>query len=56
MDFVLIKPSKDVFIVFTLFQNKYLKLSSRKSHLLTRSGNVLHISVEGGGSTQQSQL
>ena len=47
MDFALNKLRKDAFTVFTSFQNKYLKANSRKSHLITRSDNVLHINVLG---------
>ena len=47
MDFALNKLRKDAFTVFTSFQNKYLKANSRKSNLLTRSDNVLHINVLG---------
>ena len=45
MDLVLSKLEKDVFTFFTSFQNKYMKTNSRKSHLLTKSDNVLHINV-----------
>ena len=45
MDLVLCKLEKDNFAVFISFQNKYLKTNSRKSHLLTRSNNILHINV-----------
>ena len=45
MDFVLSKLEKDAFTNFTSFQNKCLKTNSRKSHLLTRSDNVLYINV-----------
>ena len=48
IDLVLSKLAKDAFTVFTSFQNKYLKVNSRKSHLLTRSDNVLHTNVEEG--------
>ena len=47
IDLVLSKLEKDAFTVFTSFRNKYLKANSRKSHLLTRSGNVLHMHVGG---------
>ena len=47
MDFVLSKLEKDVFTVFISFQNKYLKTNNGKSHLLTRSDNVLHINIGG---------
>ena len=33
--------------VFTSFQNKFFKANGRKSHLLTRFDNVLHITVGG---------
>ena len=36
MDLVLSKLEKDAFTVFTLFQNKYLKAGSRKSHFLNK--------------------
>ena len=45
MDVVLSKLEKDVFTVLISSQNKYLKTNSRKSHLLTRFDNVLHINV-----------
>ena len=45
-DFVLNKLKKDALTVFTSFQNKYLKGNSRKSYLLTKSGNALHIIFE----------
>ena len=54
MDLVLRKFEKDVFTVFTSFQNKYLKTNSRKSHLLTRFDNVLHINVGGSNSVVAS--
>ena len=47
MDLVLSKLEKDSFTVFTLFQNKYWKTNSKKSHLLTISENVLRINVGG---------
>ena len=47
IDVVLTKLEKGTFIVFISFQNKYLKANSRKSYVLTRSGNVLHIIVGG---------
>ena len=47
MDLVLSKLEEDAVTVFTSFQNKYLKANSRKSHLLTRSENVLHTNVGG---------
>ena len=47
MGLVLSKLEKDAFTVFTSFQNKYLKANSRKSNLIRRSDNVLHINVEG---------
>ena len=43
MDLVLSKLEKDTSTVFTWFQNNYLKVNSGKSHLLTTSGNVLHV-------------
>ena len=46
VDFVLNKLKKDALTVFTSFQNKYLKGNSRKSYLLTKSGNALHIIFE----------
>ena len=42
---VLGKLEKDVFTVFTWFQNNCLKGYSGKFHLLTTSDNVLHINV-----------
>ena len=45
MDVILSKLEKDVFAVLISSQNKYLKTTSRKSHLLTRFDNVLHINV-----------
>ena len=50
MDLVLSKPGKDAFTVFTLFQNKCLKATNRKSFLLKRSDNIQY--VTDGGSTQ----
>ena len=47
MDLVLSKREKDAFTVLTSFQKKYLKANSKKSHLLTRSDNVLHINIRG---------
>ena len=47
MDLVLSKLEKDAFTVFTTFQNKYSKAKSRKSHIFTRSDNVLQINVGG---------
>ena len=47
MDVVSSKLEKNVFKVFTWFQNNYLKANSRKSHLLTTSDIVLHINVRG---------
>ena len=43
-DWYELKAAKAVFI---LFQDKYLKPKGRKSHLLTRSDNALHINVGG---------
>ena len=40
-----LKFEKDIFTVFTSFQNKYLKANSRKSLILRRSDNVVHINV-----------
>ena len=48
-DWYELKAAKAVFI---LFQDKYLKAKGRKSHLLTRSDNALHIN--GGGGDQLS--
>ena len=48
------KLEKDAFTVFTSFQGKYLKTNSRKSHLLTRSDNVLHINIGGMNSVVAS--
>ena len=45
MKLVLSKLETGTFKVFTLFEQKSLKTSSRKSHLLTRSDNVLYINV-----------
>ena len=47
MDLVLSKPEKDTSTVFTWFQNNYLKTNDGKSHLLTTSDSVLHISTGG---------
>ena len=47
MGFVLSKFEKGAFTDFTSFHNKYLKANSRKSNLLTRSGNFLHNNVGG---------
>ena len=47
MDLVLSKLEKDAITVFTSFQDKYLKVNSRKSNLLRRSDNVLYINVWG---------
>ena len=48
MDLVLSKLKKEASTNFTSFQNKYLKANSRKSHLLTRSYNALHVNVGRG--------
>ena len=45
MGLVLSKFEED----FTSFQSKYLEANNIKCHLLTRSGNFLHINVGGGG-------
>ena len=45
MEPVLNKLEKDTFVAFLSFQNKYLKASSRKPHLLTGSDIILHINV-----------
>ena len=50
MDLVLSKLGKDALTVFTLFQNKCLKATNRKPHLLERSDNIQYVTV--GGSTQ----
>ena len=47
IDLVLSKLEKDTSIVFTWFQNNYLKANSGKSHLLTTSGYIQHINVAG---------
>ena len=39
---------------FTSSQSKYLEANNIKCHLLTRSGNFLHINVEVGGGNQLS--
>ena len=44
MGLVLSKFEED----FTSFQSKYLEANNIKCHLLTRSGNFLHINVGGG--------
>ena len=57
MDFASSKLEKDAFTVFPSFQNKYLKPNSRKSHLSTRSDNVLQINVGGQlGSRKYEEL
>ena len=43
MAIVLSKLEKDPTIVFTWFQNNYLKANSKKPHVLTEFDNVLHI-------------
>ena len=48
MDLVLSKLEKDAFTVFKLFQNKYLKVNSKKPCPLTRPHNFLHIDVGRG--------
>ena len=45
MGLVLSKFEED----FTSSQSKYLEANNIKCHLLTRSGNFLHINVEVGG-------
>lgn len=51
MGLVLSKFEED----FTSSQSKYLEANNIKCHLLTRSGNFLHINVEvGGGGNQLS--
>ena len=45
MKLVLSKLETGTFKVFTSFEKKSLKSNSRKSHLLTRSDNVLYINV-----------
>ena len=53
MGLVLSKFEED----FTSFQSKYLEANNIKCHLLTRSGNFLHINVEvgrGGGNQLSS--
>ena len=45
MGLVLSKFEED----FTSSQSKYLEANNIKCHLLTRSGNFLHINVGGGG-------
>ena len=47
MELVLRKVEKGAFAVFTLFQNKYVKPNSIKSHLLARFDKVLNINVWG---------
>ena len=49
MDLLLSELEKDISTVFTLFHNKYSKANSTKSHLLTRSINVMHINCWKGG-------
>ena len=50
MGLVLSKFEED----FTSSQSKYLEANNIKCHLLTRSGNFLHINVEVGGNQLSS--
>ena len=47
MDLVSSKLEKDVYTVFTWFQNNYLKANGGKPHVLTTSDNFQHINVGG---------